>query len=84
MGDAVFAAEFHHGGRARHAQFRFQRSRFIVNARMDHAAVMAALMLANTVFFFQQQQAKPRKSLRDFETYCEPDDSPAYNDDAVA
>ena len=34
------------------------RSRLVINARVDDAAIMAALMPAHAIFFLQQQQAK--------------------------
>jgi hypothetical protein len=51
---------------------------------MDDAAVVAALMPAHAVFFFQRQQAEPRESLRDFEPYGQPNDTSADDDDVVA
>jgi hypothetical protein len=44
---------------------------------------MTALMPAHTVFLFEQQQPKVRKSAADLERDCETDNAPADNDDVV-
>ncbi len=51
---------------------------------MNDAAVMAALMPPHAVFLFQQQEAEPRKSLRDFEPHGEPNNPSTDDDDVVA
>jgi hypothetical protein len=51
---------------------------------MDDATVMAALMPTHAVFFLQQQEAEPRKSLRDFEPHGQPDDPSTDDDDVVS
>lgn len=50
---------------------------------MDNAAVVAALMPAHALFFFQQQQAKLRESARDFERHRKAYNASAHNDDVV-
>ena len=58
MLQVVFAAKFHHGGGSLDAKLCLQRSRLVVNAGVNHAAVVSALMTGNSVFFFDQQQPK--------------------------
>jgi hypothetical protein len=82
MSDTVFPAKLNHGRRAGYAQFRLQRSRFVIDAGMNDAAVVAALMPAYAVFFLQQQEAKARKSSSDFQRYGEAD-NPSANDNHV-
>ena len=56
----VVAAKFHHGGGALDAKLCFQRSRLVVNAGVNHAAVVSALVAGNTVLLLDQQQAQVR------------------------
>ena len=51
---------------------------------MNDAAVVAALMLAYPIFFFQQQQAKTGEALRDLEGDGEADNAAADDGDVVA
>ena len=78
------AAEFDHGAGAVYTQFGLERSGFVINTGMNYAAVVAALMLSYAIFFFQQQQAKSRKSLADFERDGEADNAAADDRDVVA
>ena len=59
------------------------RSGLVINARVNDAAVMTALMLAHALFFFQQQQAKMGEALCDLERDGEADNA-STNDDDVA
>ena len=77
----VGAAKFHHGGRALDAEFRLQRSRLVVNAGVDHAAVVSALVAGDTVFLFDQQQAQVRQGAGGVHRSRETDDSSANDYD---
>src|SRR6266851_905149 len=57
----VFAAEFHHGCGSLDAKLCLQGSRFVVNARVNDAAVVAALVTSDAVFFFDQQEPNLRE-----------------------
>ena len=83
MRDAIFTAKPHHRRRAGYAQFRLQRSRLVINAGMNDAAIVAALVTAHTGFFLQQQQVSPGKSPRDFKPHRQPDNPSANDDDVV-
>src|SRR5258706_11872303 len=81
---AMRAAEFDHGARALDAELRFQRSGLVINAGVNDAAVVAALMPAHAVFFLEQQQAKAGESLRDLKGDGETDNTSADDEDIVA
>ena len=55
MGDFVFPTELDHGRRSTHAQTRLHRAGLVVDAGVNDAAVVAALMPGNAVFFFEEQ-----------------------------
>jgi len=84
MRNPVFPAKLHHRRSARDAQLRFQRPRFVVNTGVNDAAVVAALMPADAIFFLHQQQAKPRKAPRDLESDGEPDNASTDDEDIAA
>ena len=54
--DAVFAAELDHGCGAGNAEARLKRSGLVVNARVDDAAVVAALVAGHGLFLFEKQK----------------------------
>ena len=80
----MFTAKLNHCGCARHAQLCFQGTGFVIDAGMDDAAVVAALMTADVIFFLEQKKAHARKSPRDFERHRQADNSAADDNDAVA
>ena len=80
----MHAAEFDHGARAFDAQLGLLRSWLVINAGVNDTAVVGTLMLAHTIFLFQQQQAKTGKALRDFEGDGEADDASADDDHVAA
>src|SRR5215831_4929682 len=49
--NVVLATEIHHGGGSSDAETGFQRSRFVVNPRVNDATVVSALMWGDSVFF---------------------------------
>ena len=49
VGDGVFAAELDHGRGARHAEAGFQRAGLVVDAGVDDAAVVSALVAGDAV-----------------------------------
>jgi len=55
MLQAVLAAEFHHGGGALDAKLGLQGSGLVINAGVNHAAVVPALVTGDSVFLFDQQ-----------------------------
>ena len=78
---AVGAAKFHHGGRALDAELCLQRSGLVVNAGVNHAAVVSALVAGNTVFLLDQQQAQVRQGAGGVHRGRETDDSSANDYD---
>jgi hypothetical protein len=51
---------------------------------VNDAAVVAALMPADAIFFLHQQQAKPRKAPRDLKSDGEPDNASTDDEDIAA
>src|SRR5579863_4421173 len=49
----VRAAKFDHLPRTLDTQLRLQRSWFVINARMNHSAIVVALVLADASFFLK-------------------------------
>ena len=76
----VLTAKFHHCCCAFDAKLRLQGAGFVVNARVNDAAVMTALVMGNAGLFLHQQQSKLRQEAggvhRGRETY---DSSPDNN-----
>ncbi len=58
MLQVVLAAKLHHGSGSLDAKLCFQGSRLVVDAGVNHAAVVPALMTGHPVFLFDQQQPK--------------------------
>ena len=83
VGDAVLAAELDHGGGPGDAQPRLQGAGLVVHARVNHAAVVSALVAGDAVFFFDQEQAKMREAARDFERDAESNHTTTDDDYAV-
>ena len=79
MGDAVFPAECHHCGCPLHAGLGFEGAGLVVEARMDHPAVVAGLVGGNPVLLLDDQQARGGKPLREGHAGGKPDDAAADN-----
>ena len=77
MGDAVLAAELDHGRGSGDAEFGLERSGLVIDAGVDDAAVVSALVPGNAVFFFEDEKSPMRESLGEFEGDCESDDATA-------
>ena len=61
MGDALFAAKPQHCRGTLDAQTRLERSWPVIDAGVDYATVVAALVLCNSMFLFQDGDAKLRE-----------------------
>ena len=72
------AAELDHGARTLDTQRRLERSRLVVDAGMDDSAVVAALVSADAIFFFENEQPKAGKAPRDIKCDGEADNASAY------
>ena len=66
-GNAVLLAEGFHGRRAGHAIARLQRACLVVQAGVDHAAVVSGLMGGDVVFLLDHEDAQFRKAAGDLE-----------------
>src|SRR5579872_128133 len=71
VGHAMLAAELHHRGGSGDAQPSLQRSGLVVDAGVDHAAIVPALVAGNTTFLLQHQQALAWEAARDLQRYTE-------------
>src|ERR1019366_10094293 len=61
--DSVFPAELRHLADARNREPRSQRSRFVVEAAVQHAAVVSGLVLADRTFLFEYRNPGAGKPL---------------------
>lgn len=59
----MFLAERDHGARSFNAELRFERSRLVIDSRMNNSAVMTALVPSNAWLFLDQKHAQIRKGL---------------------
>jgi len=82
--DAVLAAELDHGRGSGNTEARLQRARLVVDARVDKAAVVAALVAGNAVFFLQDQKPQAWEAACDFESNGKAYDAAADDDYVVA
>jgi len=76
----VLAAELDHRRSAGHAVLRFQRTRFVINAGVNDAAVVSGLMTRNCVFFFENSNSTIAERPDRFERRGQADDSSTNND----
>jgi hypothetical protein len=79
MWDGVVLTEFDHLADAAHRKPRFYRARLVINARVEHAAVIAGLMTTDTIFFFKNRDFRIRKAFPEPVGRGKPDDATAYN-----
>jgi hypothetical protein len=84
MRDAMLPAELDHRRGAGDAQLCFERAWLVVNAGVNNAAVVAALVAAHTIFFFQQEQSQLWKTPSGLERNREANDSSTNNGHAIA
>lgn len=80
----MLLAELDHFPNAGDGQARFQRAGLVVEAGVEDAAVMAALMGADVVFLFQHGDARVGKAPREFAGRGKADDAAADDDEALA
>ena len=81
--NGVFATELDHGRGSGHTEAGFQRAWLVVDAGVDHAAVVPALVAGNPAFFLQHQELEMREAASDFECDGEADDAAADDDYVV-
>ena len=82
MRHILFAAKANHLLDPRDRQLRPRRPRLIIEPRVEHAAVVTALMLADGSFLFQEPDAKIGPRLHQLVRRRQADNSPADNNDA--
>jgi hypothetical protein len=73
----VFLAESNHLPDASNRQPGLHRPRLVVEAAVQHAAVVAALMLSNAGFFLEHRDGRAWKLLSQSKCGGQPDNSPA-------
>jgi hypothetical protein len=78
----MLAAELNHGRGSRNAKAGLHGAGLVVDARVNHTAIVAALVASNAIFLFEQQETQAGKAARDFERNAEPYYATA-NDDYV-
>ena len=76
----MLAAELDHRRSAGHAVLRFQRTRFVINAGMNDAAVVSGLMPRDCVFFFEDGNSAIAERPDRFEGRGQANNSPTDND----
>jgi hypothetical protein len=77
----MFAAEGDHLANAAHGQPRFSRTRFVVQAGVKNAAIVAALMTAHGGLFLKNGDPSIREALSEPPSGCQSDDASADHDD---
>ena len=82
MFDGVLAAELRHLTDSLHGHARLQGARFVIEAGVQDAAVVRALVAAEAGLFFQQRDRGRRQGLPELIGRAEPDQSTA--DDGYA
>src|SRR6266851_1516276 len=70
-------AELRHPPGALHAQLRLERAGAIVDARMQHAAVVSGLVLSQLAFLLQQRQTQLGPAVEQLVGECNPDNPTA-------
>src|SRR5205823_10583218 len=78
--NSLLAAKFDHGRGSGHAKSGFEGTGFVVNAGMNHAAIVAALVASHPIFFLKKQEPDARKAPRDLQRNSEPNHSSADDD----
>jgi hypothetical protein len=82
MGDSVFAAEIRHQADSAHGKPGFQRAGLVVEAAVEHAAVVRALVASGSVFFFKDADRRARLAEQQLAGDGKAHD-PAANDEMV-
>jgi len=67
VGDVVFAAELYHGRGTGYAEAGFQRAGLVIDAGVDDAAVVSALVAGDAVFFFENEETEMGEAAGDLE-----------------
>src|SRR5262249_1271969 len=79
----MFAAELQHRCRPSNTKTCLQGTWFVVDAGVNDATVVAALVVRNFAFFFEHKQFLARKPSCDFERHAESDNACSNNDNVV-
>ena len=79
----MVAAELHHRCRPSNTKTCLQGSSFVVDAGVNDATVVTALVARNFAFFFQHKQFLMRKPSCDLERHAESDRACSNNDNVV-
>src|ERR1700688_2508161 len=82
--NAVLAAEVNHGRGSGDAEAGLQGSGLVIDAGVNDAAVVSALVASDTVFFLEEQEPQVGKTARDFERDAKADGATADDDHVVA
>jgi hypothetical protein len=77
----MFAAKLDHLPDAGHGETRFSRPWFVIEARVQNAAVVSALVTSDDRLFFQHGDARAWKTLAETPSRCKSNNpAPDYND----
>ena len=77
-------AELHHLPRPRHTKPRLQRPRFVINAAMDHPAIVSRLMPSDPRLFFQNGNSHARELLDRLHGKRKPNNSSANHRNVIS
>ena len=82
MGDSMLAAEFGHEPNPVHGESALQRTGLVIEAAVEDAAVVRALVAAGSVFFFKDADRRARLTAQQLASDCEAHNS-ATDDEMV-
>src|ERR1019366_4261822 len=77
-------AELHHPPRPRHTKPRFQRSRLVINAAVDHPAIVSRLVPRHSRLFLQNHHPQPGKPLAHLHGKRKPNNPPANHRNIIS
>jgi hypothetical protein len=81
--DAMFVAKADHFLQACNSELGFERSWFVIESGVEHAAVVRRLMLAHVVFLFDDRDFEIRRSFCESPRSRETDESGADHYDTI-
>src|SRR5260370_13380276 len=84
MRNPMSRAELHHLPRPRHTKPRLQRSRLVINATVDHSAIVSRLMPSHSRLFLQNHHAQARELLGRLHGKRKPHNPPANHRNVIS
>ena len=80
----MLAAELNHRSGSGNAEASLQGSGLVIDAGVNHAAVVAALVTGNAIFLFENQHTETGKASRNLKCNAEPDYASSDDDHVMA